>query len=108
MFWRICSLLCGLPQQGIGALGWCVGGHGWLDSFRVEDLAGKMQDLVAGKPKPMAREQPVMTRGSRLADGNESRGPQAWGGCMVRYHSESCLGLYFREAYLPGLLILQE
>lgn len=63
MFWRICSLLCGLPQQGIGALGWCVGGHGWLDSFRVEDLAGKMQDLVAGKPKPMAREQPVMTQG---------------------------------------------
>lgn len=31
-----------------------------LDSFRIEDLAGKMQDLEAGKPERMSRDKPVM------------------------------------------------
>lgn len=68
-FGGICSLLCGFPQQGRGAWGRRVGGDDWLDSFRVEDLAGKLQDRKAGKPKTVAREKPVMNYRVRAGRG---------------------------------------
>lgn len=66
---KICSLLCAFPQQGFRALSWWVTGHGWLHSFKVEIQQGKMQNLVAGKPKPMAREKPVVNQGVQACRG---------------------------------------
>lgn len=90
MFGGLCALLCGFPQQGLGAWGWCAGGDAWLDSCRAARRSREHAGLGGREAKDSGRRETEVTNpgvqagGEGLGEGG-GRGVQAWQACLFNW-----------------------
>lgn len=74
----LCSLLCGFPQQGLGAWGWGAGGDAWLDSCRAARCSREHAGPGGREAKDDGRRETKVTNPGVQAgggEGGEERGP---------------------------------